>query len=124
MKIEGTFSIQDWQESIQKQFDDGSKLSSAEIKQNYSGQIDGHSEVYYLMDYNTNGDACFCGIEYLYGTINDKECRLKLKHDGQFKNGVASSKFVVVNATPIKSLIGKTGHFESTESGQAGYFIS
>ncbi len=124
MQMQGTFLIQDWQESIQKQFDDGSKLSRAEIKQNYSGQIDGHSEVYYLMNYNTDGDAFFCGFECISGTINDKECKLELKHDGQFKNGVASSKFVVVNATPLKSLIGKTGHFESTESGQADYSIS
>ncbi len=123
MQLSGTFQIVDWQESTQQSFDDDSKLNQAKVKQSYSGDFQGNSEVNYLMHYNKDGSAEFNGFEYFSGTIKGQPCTLVLKHNGRFENGVASSQFVISDAQGFDDLAGKTGQFKSTEGGQAQYQI-
>lgn len=123
MQLKGSFQITDWQESIDKSFDDGAKLSKALVSQTYSGDITGSSEVQYQLSYETTGDACFNGFEFISGTIGDTPCKLTLKHDGTFENGVAKSQFVIVSSATHVELLGVIGGFTSGEAGQANYII-
>lgn len=123
MQLKGTFQITDWQESVNKSFDEGAKLSKALVSQMYSGDIKGSSEVHYQLNYETTGDACFNGFEFISGTIGDRPCTLTLKHHGSFEKGVAKSQFVIISSVTHAELVGITGFFSSGEAGQANYLI-
>jgi hypothetical protein len=123
MQLKGTFQITDWQESTDKSFNDGGKLTTTAVCQSYSGGITGSSEIKYQMIYSADGNASFVGYEFIEGNIENTPCRLTLKHDGCFEQGHAKSQFVVVNSSSHKELLGLSGNFESTEGGQANYVI-
>ena len=123
MQLKGTFQITDWKESEEKLFDDGGKLTTATISQDYSGEIIGKSELKYQMYYAPNGDASFVGFEVIVGTIDDKPCELTLKHDGGFEAGIAKSHFTILNTSSDKKLVGMKGYFESGEGGQANFVM-
>jgi len=123
MQLKGIFQITDWQESTEQSFDDGSKLNTAVVCQNYRGDVTGESKLTFQMHYEPSGNAAFIGFEVLTGNIENKPCNLTIKHDGSFKEGVAKSQFVIVNSDTHKNLIGEKGEFKSTEGGQAEYVI-
>jgi len=123
MQLKGIFQITDWQESVEKSFDEGGKLTTATISQDYSGDIIGNSEIMYQIHYEPNGDATFIGFEFIVGNIAGKPCKLTIKHDGGFENGLAKSQFSILNSSTHKELVGVRGHFESTEGGQANFVI-
>jgi hypothetical protein len=123
MQLKGTFQITDWKESEEKLFDDGGKLTTATVSQDYSGEIVGKSELKYQMYYEPNGNASFVGFEVIVGTIDDNPCELTLKHDGCFEAGIAKSQFTILNTCTDKKLIGIKGCFESGEGGQANFVI-
>lgn len=123
MQLTGTFQITGWDETTEQTFENGAKQNIAQVKQTYTGDIEGNSELKYLMNYHTNGNADFVGFEYIKGQVNDKACEITLKHDGIFESGVASSHFLIVQSTGNESLVGKTGQFTSGEAGKATYQI-
>lgn len=123
MQLHGTFSISDWQESTTTSPNPNEKLTKAVVRQSYSGDILGASEIHYQMHYLADGNACFNGFEYITCDIDNRPTELILSHVGQFEQGVASSAFTVIKADNLPSLLGLKGHFKSTENGQAEYFI-
>ena len=125
-KLEGVFQITNWDESPYQENDDGSKQSHAKIKQTYSGNIEGTSDVQYLMSYKSPASAVFVGHEILTANISGKSGSFILQHNGTFENGVAKSSFHVVPGSARGELVGLegTGNFESTENGQANYIFS
>ncbi len=129
MQLTGTFMITDWQEQPQKELTDSSKLTKAAVRQTYSGDISGDSEVHYQMHYTPEGNAKFCGFEYVAGHINNHSCHLVLQIQGEFKQGVASGRFTIISvesdddALP-ELLTGANGEFMSAENGQANYRIA
>ena len=123
MQLKGTFQITNWQESVSTSFEQGAKLSKALVSQTYSGDITGSSEVQYQLNYETTGNACFNGFEFISGKLGDAACLLTLKHDGTFEKGVAKSQFVIISSASHPELLGVTGLFTSGEAGQASYII-
>jgi hypothetical protein len=123
MQLTGIFQITDWKESIDKSFDEGGKLTTATVCQCYSGDITGNSEITFQMNYEPNGNAYFIGYEFIIGDIAGKSCKLTIKHDGRFEQGLAKSQFVIINSIPHTELIGTKGSFESTEGGKAKFVI-
>lgn len=124
MDFTGTFQILDWQESTEQALNMNTKVSKALIKQQYSGVIQGSSNTHYLLYYSEDGDATFTGFEVITGNINEQAYQLTLKHNGHFINGVASSQFVIIQSVPESHLLGKSGRFDSTETGKANYSFS
>lgn len=122
MQLTGTFQITEWQESVEKFLDEGRKLASAKVCQQYGGDITGNSEVTYQMYYQANGDACFVGFEHVEGSIAGELCQLTIKHDGHFAGGLAKSQFVILNSSH-KELNNITGSFEAMKVGKANYLI-
>lgn len=123
MQIKGIFQITNWQESTVQSLSDGGKITQALVNQKYQGDISGDSQVHFQMLYQENGEASFIGFESFEAQWNNSPCQLTLKHDGTFKQGIASSQFIIVASTSHEELIGKTGNFQSTEGGQANYQI-
>jgi len=123
MQLKGIFQITDWKESIEKTFDDGGKLTTAAVCQDYSGDITGKSEIEFQMYYESNGNASFIGFEFFVGKIADQLCQLTIKHDGKFESGLAQSQFVILNSNFHKELVGVKGSFKSAEGGQANFII-
>lgn len=121
--LTGTFQITQWDEESHIVFDEGGKQSYAQIKQTYSGDIEGNSSIKYLMNYKTETTACFVGYEVMDIEIDGKKGRMILRHDGVFEQGVASSKFNIIaeNSTGELKDINGSGSFTSTENGQAIY---
>tara|TARA_B100000768_G_scaffold172803_1_gene181415 strand:- start:700 stop:1095 length:396 start_codon:yes stop_codon:yes gene_type:complete len=124
-QLNGIFQITGWDEIPYNENDDGSKQSNAKITQSYTGNIEGSSELQYLMSYSPNGSAIFVGIETLSCTINGKLGTLVIQHNGKFETGVASSVFTIVSDSGKGELIGisGTGTFKSGENGQANYTV-
>mgnify|MGYP006187687277 CR=1 FL=1 len=123
MQLSGVFQITNWQETVLHSFDSGTKLSKALVSQNYSGDLTGGSEVHYQLSYESTGNACFNGFEFITGSLGDTPCQLTLKHDGTFEKGVAKSQFVIISSATHTELLGLSGSFISGEAGQASYVI-
>ena len=124
--MEGTFQITGWDEIPYIEGENGSKKSHAIITQNYTGAIEGSSEIQYLMSYQSGSQALFVGFEVVTGSVNGKLGSFTLQHNGKFENGVASSSFVVVpdSGTGELTTIEGSGSFQSGEAGKANYEIN
>ena len=124
MELTGTFEITSWQESVEKELANGTKLSRANVRQSYTGSLSGESELTYQLCYDTSGNADFVGFEEMLLTIVFTFLEvIVLQHNGCFNNGIATSKFTVVESSHDKTLIGYEGFFRSKENGQADYQI-
>lgn len=121
--MKGTFQITSWDEKPYLEADDGSKKSHATITQSYSGDIEGSSELQYLMSYQSAGSAVFVGFEVINCTIQGKSGSFTVQHDGKFEAGIASSFFSIVTNSGTDELVDitGTGTFTSGEAGQAHY---
>ena len=126
MTLNGVFQIAGWDEKPYLENDDGSKQSQAIINQRYSGDLEGSSDIQYLMSYQTDGAAIFVGFETFSGTINGKTGSLVLQHTGKFEAGVATSNFNIVPKSGKEGLTGISGKgcFKSGENGQAKYQLT
>jgi uncharacterized protein DUF3224 len=124
--MNGIFQITNWDETPYIDNEDGSKQSHAKITQNYSGFIDGSSELQYLMSYQSSALALFVGFKVIAGKVNGKTGSFVLQHNGKFENGVASSNFIVVPNSGTDELenIEGSGSFKSGEAGQANYELT
>jgi hypothetical protein len=121
--MNGTFQITGWDETPYIEGENGIRKSHAKITQDYSGAIEGSSELQYLMSYQSEASAVFVGFEVITGEVNGKSGSFTIQHDGKFENGVASSNFTVVPDSGNGELrnIEGTGTFKSGESGKADY---
>ena len=124
-RLNGLFQITGWDETAYSENDDGSKQTNAKITQNYQGDIEGTSELQYLMSYTSNGSAVFVGIETIFCSIDGKSGGFVIQHNGKFEAGVASSNFSIVPDSGKDAFVGitGTGSFTSGENGQASYTI-
>jgi hypothetical protein len=123
MQLKGSFQITDWKESTEKSFDDGGKVTTATVCQDYSGDITGKSDITFQMVYEPDGNATFVGFEFIVGQFTEKPCELTIKHDGKFEHGAAESQFTIIHSRTHDELVGIKGYFKSTEGGQANYTI-
>jgi hypothetical protein len=121
--LNGIFQITGWDEKPYLENDDGSKQSHAKINQNYFGDLQGSSDIQYLMTYQMDGTAIFVGFETVTGTINGKTGSFVIQHTGKFEAGAATSNFAIVPNSGKNELtnISGNGFFISGENGQAKY---
>lgn len=121
----GVLQITNWDESPYSESDDGSKQTHARIRQSYSGDIEGESEVQYLMSYQTPASAVFVGHETVTGEISGKSGSFVIQHNGTFENGVAKSTFQIVPNSGREDFAGieGNGNFQSTGDGQVSYTL-
>lgn len=123
MNCLGQFTIANWDETTLVERCDNVKTSHATIKQKYSGDIVGESEIEFLMSYQSKTQARFTGFETFTGVIQGKRGAITFQHSGTFENGVASSHFesVALSATGELASMAISGSFRSGEAGVANY---
>lgn len=123
MHCSGIFTIASWDETTLTERCDDVKTSHATIKQKYSGDILGESEIEFLMSYQSKAEAKFTGFETFTGVIQGKRGAITFQHTGTFTDGIARSKFesVAHSATGELSNLVVSGSFRSGEAGVADY---
>lgn len=123
--LSGQFQITGWDETAYSENNDGSKQTNAKITQLYQGDIEGTSELQYLMSYSSKGSAVFVGIEMIFCSIDGKSGGFVIQHNGKFEAGIARSNFSIIpdsGKDEFEGITG-TGSFTSGENGQASYTL-
>jgi hypothetical protein len=103
------FAIKSWDEKPYSEAPGQPKLTRASVAKTYAGDIDGHSQVEYLMMYRSDGSATFVGLERVDARIDGKSGTFVLKRDGVFENGLAKETYTVVSGSASGGLHGMTG---------------
>jgi hypothetical protein len=108
------FAIKSWDEKPYSETPGEPKLTQASVSKSFTGDIEGESQVEYLMMYRTDGTATFVGIERISGKIGGKAGSFVLQRTGVFEGGQAKETYSVIPGSGTGQLAGLTG--EGTSS--------
>ena len=103
------FAITNWNEKPYSEGEGLPKLTRASVTKKLTGDIEGDSQVEYLMAYASAGFATFVGLERVTGTLNGKSGSFVLQRTGTFEDGVAKESYVVVTGSGTGELSGLRG---------------
>jgi Protein of unknown function (DUF3224) len=121
-RIAGTFKIEGWDESAYSEEEDGRKLTQASVKQSFSGDIEGHGSVKWLMCYRPDQTAEFVGLQRIDGQVGGRSGSfVLLQTDGSFDGKVARGQLSVVPGSGTGDLDGLRGQgeFSAPHGGEA-----
>jgi hypothetical protein len=108
------FAIKGWDEKPYSEAQGLPKLTRATVSKTFSGDIEGESQVEYLMMYRSDGSASFVGLERVVGRLNDKSGSFVLQRVGTFEGGQAKESYSVVSGSGTGEL--RTLRGEGTSS--------
>jgi Protein of unknown function (DUF3224) len=108
------FAIKGWDEKPYSETQGLPKLTRATVSKTFSGDIEGESQVEYLMMYRSDGSASFVGLERIVGRLNGKSGSFVLQRTGTFEGGQAKESYSVVSGSGTGEL--RTLHGEGTSS--------
>jgi hypothetical protein len=108
------FAIKGWDEKPYSEAEGLPKLSRATVTKTFSGDIEGESQVEYLMMYRSDGSASFVGLERVVGRLNGKSGSFVLQRIGTFEGGQAKESYSVVSGSGTGEL--RTLRGEGTSS--------
>ena len=103
-----TFTVQGWDEQTYAERGPG-KLTQASVQQAMSGDIEGSSDVRWVMAYTADDAAEFVGIHTVTGTLGGKEGSFVLRSVGTFDGSQAVGELTVVAGSGTGDLAGLTG---------------
>ncbi len=117
-RADTTFKAASWNETPVGEDDARPKLTRASVEQTYSGDVEGSSQLEYVMTYLEDGSALFVGLERLHGTVLGRAGSFALEHRGVFAAGVARMTLRVVEGSGVDGLEGLSGggEFESAHA--------
>jgi hypothetical protein len=104
-----TFGIEGWDEQPTWEGDDGRKVTRATVTKRYRGDLDATGVMEYVMAYAPDGTATFVGLERVDGRLDGRIGTFVLRDEGQFRDGVAASAFVIVDGSGTGELAGIRG---------------
>jgi hypothetical protein len=108
-RVEGEFTIENWDESELLEHEGGSKVTRAEVARSFEGGLEGDGTVEWLMAYGEDGAATFVGLERVVGKVEGKTGAFVLQHVGTFDGRVAKARLLVVAGTGTGDLAGLRG---------------
>jgi len=110
-----TFQVTGWDEQTLVELDGGGKLTQASVQQAISGDIEGSSDVRWLMAYTADDRAEFVGVQTVTGALGDKSGSFMLRSVGTFDGKQAVGDLTVVEGSGSGDLAGiaGTGTFEA-----------
>jgi len=108
------FAIKGWDEKPYSEAQGLPKLTRATVSKTFSGDIEGESQVEYLMMYRSDGSASFVGLERVVGRLNGKSGSFVLQRIGTFEAGQAKESYSVVSGSGTGEL--RTLRGEGTSS--------
>jgi hypothetical protein len=100
----GTFKIDAWDEQPY-----ADKLTRAQVKATYSGDIEGQGETEWLMCYREDKTADFVGFQRIVGRIGDRSGSFVFESTGAFDGKQASGPLEIVRGSGTGELAGITG---------------
>ena len=105
-------AIDSWHEEVYLEAESGGKLTRAHAKQTFSGDIEGHGDVQWLMCYRSDGTADFVGLQHLSGRVGERSGTLVLETRGTFDDRGATGPVRVVPGSGTEELSGISGDGE------------
>ena len=90
------FAIKSWDEKPYSEGPDQPRLTRATVIKTFTGDIEGESQVEYLMLYRTDGSATFVGLERVVARIHGKAGTFVLERSGVFEAGQAKESYAVI----------------------------
>jgi hypothetical protein len=110
-----TFQVTGWDEQTYGELDGSGKLTQASVQQAISGDIEGSSDVRWLMAYTADDRAEFVGVQTVTGALGDKSGTFVLRSVGTFDGKQAIGELTVVEGSGTGDLAGiaGTGRFEA-----------
>jgi hypothetical protein len=105
-QAESTFKIDSWDE---EPHGDGGGVARAQVRQTFSGDIEGTGETAWLMCYRADKTADFVGYLRLDGRIGGRSGALVLQSTGAFDGKEASGPLEIVVGSGTGELAGIVG---------------
>ena len=109
---EGQFEFTRWEESAFSEPDSAPKLTQARISNDFHGDIEGSSDLVYVMTYITDDMGTFVGYEQVRGRLSDRDGTFVLRHDGTFADGSVRAALRVIPGSGTGALAGISGEGE------------
>ena len=109
---EGVFEFTRWEESAYSEPDAAPKLTQARVSNDYHGDIEGASNLVYVMTYISEDMGTFVGYEQVRGRLSDRDGSFVLRHDGTFADGSVRSSLAIVPGSGTGALAGISGEGE------------
>jgi uncharacterized protein DUF3224 len=106
---DATFEINAWDEHPWDARDGLPKLTRAEVKRTYHGDIEGEGAAIFVMAYRDDGTAAYVGLERIVGRLAGKAGSFVLEGAGDFAGGVATIDWTIVEGSGTGDLRGITG---------------
>jgi len=100
----GTFKIDAWDEQPY-----ADKLTRAQVKATYSGDIEGQGETEWLMCYREDKTADFVGLQRFVGRLGGRSGSFVMQTQGSFDGTEAKGSLDVVERSGTEELAGITG---------------
>jgi hypothetical protein len=104
-----TFQVTGWDEQKYAAHGDSGKLTEAKVTQQIEGDLEGSSDVRWLMAYSADDRADFVGIQTVTGSLAGKKGSFVLRSAGTFDGKVAEADVTVVEGSGTDQLAGLTG---------------
>ncbi len=106
----GNFKFASWDETPYSEPEDGTKLTSAKVTNDFTGVIEGKGTLTYLMAYTSEMTGEFFGYEQLVGSIGDRQGSFVLQHSGTFDGPKVIAEWKVVPGSGAGDLAGLSGN--------------
>ena len=116
----GTFENKSWDEDTIETIGDG-KVSRASVKQSFTGDITGDSNVDWHMYYAPDGTASFVGLQRIDARVGDRTGTIVVQSTGVYDGKEARGDWVIVGATGDLAELSGTGEF-SAPMGSTGEY--
>jgi hypothetical protein len=95
----GTFQVTSWVEEKYGGPQGAARLARVNSTHDFEGDIEGESEVEYVMIYSGEKPVSFAGFERVIGKVGEKEGSFVLQVDGTYAEGSPSASWSVVTGS-------------------------
>jgi len=107
------FAIKSWDEKPYHEVAGQPKLTRASVTKTFKGDLEGESQLEYLMMYRTDGTASFVGLERLVGRLGGRSGSFVLQRAGIFDGTLAQESYTIVAGSGTGELTGLRGEGSS-----------
>jgi hypothetical protein len=119
----GTFTVLSWDENTYEDLDGDGKLTKAQVRFGFSGDLEAEGGWEAVMCYCDDGTAVFTGLQRTVGKLAGRDGSFVLQAGGTFAGGDARTTWQIVPGSATGELNGLTGSGTAvTDSASGGTF--
>ncbi len=112
MQASVKFKILTWDEEPFDEPEDGPKMTRAQIRKSFAGDLVATGNLMYVMTYLEGGGAVFSGFERVAGSLGGRSGSFVLRHTGAYDGQQARANCEVVPGSGTEELAGLSGSGE------------